>query len=224
MSGRADLAARRNELMDTIRAAAISEFAAHGLRGASTDAIARRAGISKTKLHYYITSKEELYEDVLKNTLRTWSEMFLDVSAEKSPEASLREYIANRIRHAIENPDEARLFANEVMRGAHLLKDYWYSSRLSTLAAADRIKAWADNGLIRAVDPTLLQFHIWAIAQFYALNSSEVRFVLDISEDQTLDTEYIVSEITQLVLSGLQPRNDRDRGRPRGDRTVLTRP
>ncbi len=39
--GRGDLARKREELRDVIRAAAIIEFAEHGLRGASTQGIAR---------------------------------------------------------------------------------------------------------------------------------------------------------------------------------------
>jgi len=53
---RADLARRRDEVISAIRAAAIAEFVANGLVGASTQAIADRAGITKTRLHYRIRS------------------------------------------------------------------------------------------------------------------------------------------------------------------------
>ena len=70
MTGRGDLVAKRMELKEEIHKAAILEFSENGLRGASTQGIADRAGISKTKLHYHITSKEELYEEVLKKIIR----------------------------------------------------------------------------------------------------------------------------------------------------------
>lgn len=46
-------------------AAARHEFARHGLTGARTDAIARRAGVNKQLLHYYFSSKTRLYHATL---------------------------------------------------------------------------------------------------------------------------------------------------------------
>ena len=73
---RPDLAQKRGELREVIRDAAIAEFAELGLRGASTQRIADRAGISKNKLHYYIDSKEELYEDALNHIIEIWADLF----------------------------------------------------------------------------------------------------------------------------------------------------
>jgi len=50
-------ASRRNEVLD----AAVAEFARHGYRGASTVAIARRAGISQPYVHALFGSKQALF-------------------------------------------------------------------------------------------------------------------------------------------------------------------
>lgn len=50
---------------DLILAAARREFSAHGLAGARTDAIARRAGVNKQLLHYYFKTKASLYHAAL---------------------------------------------------------------------------------------------------------------------------------------------------------------
>ncbi|MEG1771475.1 MAG: helix-turn-helix domain-containing protein, partial [Comamonas sp.] len=47
----------RERIMGAIRDAAIAEFSRHGFKGASTKAIAERAGLTKPQLHYYISSK-----------------------------------------------------------------------------------------------------------------------------------------------------------------------
>ena len=83
MSSRQDLVAKRAELKEEIHQAAILEFSENGLRGASTQGIADRAGISKTKLHYYISSKEELYQEVLKKIVGTWEEIYAGFPWEK---------------------------------------------------------------------------------------------------------------------------------------------
>ncbi len=205
MTKRHDLALRREELRGTIRQAAIEEFAENGLRGASTQAIARRAGISKTKLHYYIASKEELYEEALAHIIDIWAELFNETNDEEDPQRFLRRYIARKIRHSLEHPEVARMFSNEVMRGAPMMRQYWETSREATQKAAERIRNWVSQGLIRPVDPLLLQFNIWALTQHYALHQAEVRFMLGVDEQTPLDAEPIIDEVTTLVLNGLRP-------------------
>lgn len=202
---RADLAARRGEILETIRQAAIEEFAAHGLHGASTQAIADRAGISKTKLHYYISSKEDLYVDALRHIVEVWAELFHGLDMQAGPERFLRDYIGRKIRHALDHPEVARMFTGEVMRGAPLLLPLWETSRQATATAAAVIEGWIAAGLIRPVDPVLLQFNIWALTQHYALHLSEVRFMLNLSDSSPLDADRIIDEVTELVLHGLRP-------------------
>ena len=205
MSTRVDLAQKRGELRDSIRDAAILEFAENGLRGASTQAIADRAGILKTKLHYYIGSKEELYQEALDHIIGIWAELFEGVSMDQGPEAFLSEYIRRKVRFSIQHPAEVRMFANEIIRGAPMLRSHWAGSRDVTQRAARRINQWIEAGLIRRVDPTYLQFHIWALTEHYAVMGSEVRFMLGLAEDAPLDESLITGEVTELVLRGLRP-------------------
>lgn len=53
-----------------ILSAALTEFAAKGLAGARTDAIARRAGINKRMLFHCFSNKEKLYREILRRTIR----------------------------------------------------------------------------------------------------------------------------------------------------------
>ncbi|MCC6212114.1 MAG: helix-turn-helix transcriptional regulator, partial [Burkholderiales bacterium] len=50
-----------------ILAAALAEFARHGLGGARVDRIARRAGANKRMLYYYFGNKEDLFLAVLES-------------------------------------------------------------------------------------------------------------------------------------------------------------
>ena len=61
------------------------------------------------------------------------------------------------------------------------------------------------DGLIRPVDPMMLQFHIWSMTELYAVMGTEVRFMQGMSAEDPLDAEHIAAEITALVLGGLQP-------------------
>ena len=57
------------QVLAVIYQAAIEVFAADGPQGATTQAIADKAGLSKAQLHYYIESKEALYRQVLQLSL-----------------------------------------------------------------------------------------------------------------------------------------------------------
>ncbi|MGH7987148.1 MAG: TetR/AcrR family transcriptional regulator [Candidatus Binataceae bacterium] len=52
-----------------ILSAALTEFAAKGLAGARTEAIARRAGVNKRMLFHCFGNKEELYREILRRTI-----------------------------------------------------------------------------------------------------------------------------------------------------------
>lgn len=54
-----------------ILGAAVKVFHQNGYKGARTTLIAQEAGISRTMLHYYYSTKEALFEEVLTNTLGT---------------------------------------------------------------------------------------------------------------------------------------------------------
>lgn len=199
---------RREELRKNILNAALVEFAENGLLGASTQRIADRAALTKTRLHYYITSKEDLYREALEYVAGSWVQLFENTAADRSdPVAFLTSYIDRKVRFCLDRPHEVRLFANEVMRGAPILQQTWAGARPSMLAAADMIRGWADRGLIRDIDPVLFQFHLWAVTEHYATRMSEVRYMLNLETDAKVEVDHIIQEMTEFVLGGigLQP-------------------
>jgi TetR/AcrR family transcriptional regulator len=57
-----------HDTKEKILAAAEKVFHANGFRGARTTLIAEEAGISRTMLHYYFSTKEALFQEVLNHT------------------------------------------------------------------------------------------------------------------------------------------------------------
>jgi len=79
-------AERREEILD----AAIAEFAEKGLHGASTDEIARLAGISQPYVFRLFGTKKELYMAVVARCFRQTLEIFQRVAEGKRGEDALR--------------------------------------------------------------------------------------------------------------------------------------
>jgi AcrR family transcriptional regulator len=77
------------ERREEILAAALEEFGEHGLHGTSTDAIARRAGVSQPYLFRLFGTKKELYLEVVRRCLGDTLTLFQDASAGKRGEEAL---------------------------------------------------------------------------------------------------------------------------------------
>jgi AcrR family transcriptional regulator len=65
-----------DERRETVLDAALDEFAAHGLSGASTDAIAAKAGISQPYVFRLFGTKKELFKAVVSRCFRQTLELF----------------------------------------------------------------------------------------------------------------------------------------------------
>ena len=83
---RSTAAARRDEVLD----AAMIEFADHGFEGASTEDIARRAGISQPYLFRLFGTKKELFKASVARCLRETLEMFQRAAEGKRGEEALK--------------------------------------------------------------------------------------------------------------------------------------
>ncbi|SLN57473.1 TetR/AcrR family transcriptional regulator [Oceanibacterium hippocampi] len=162
-----------------IMQAAEQVFADAGFRGATTAAIAERAGLPKANVHYYFRTKSELYRAVLDNILKLWLDALHDITADDDPREALTHYIEAKVELSRSQPEASRVFANELIRGAPRLKRYlsnelrdWIDARVPV------IQAWIAQGKIAPIDPYFLFFNIWAMTQTYADFQSQCAAVL----------------------------------------------
>lgn len=203
-----NLREKRIEMHQAIRDAAIREFARNGLAGTSTQAIAQAAGISKAQLHYYISSKEDLYQEVLGSIVAEWKEIFFLAAIPDDPACAIAAYIDRKLRHALAYPEMSRVFALELARGAPEMGPHWDGLRESVEEANVVIRGWVESGLIAPVDPLLFQINIWAVTQHYADYETQVRRLTGAQGDAPLDADRIIREATTMFLRhcGLEER------------------
>jgi len=83
---RSTAAARRDDVLD----AALIEFADHGFEGASTEDIARRAGISQPYLFRLFGTKKELFKAAVGRCFRETLELFQRAAEGKRGEEALK--------------------------------------------------------------------------------------------------------------------------------------
>lgn len=186
-----------------ILAAAERVFAGAGFGGATMAAIAEQAALPKANLHYYFGSKQALYRGVLAQTLKDWLEPTHVITPEADPRTAIETYIRAKMALSIQRPHASRVFANELLHGAPVVKTLLATDlRQLVLAKAEVIAQWVRDGRMAAVDPVHLFFTIWAATQTYADFEVQVCAVLGrrtlTALDQTRATEHVVS----LILRG----------------------
>lgn len=192
----------RERTIENIHAAAIAEFSEKGFLGATTQAIAQRAGMKKTQLHYYIAGKEELYEELLQKVLSVWAEIIQFDDSLVEPEAVLTRYIRNKLEFSFQQPELSRIFTSEVLSGGHYLNKYWPEAIANIVNKEKLINQWIEQGLIRPLDARLFIMNIWALTQYYADFAVQVnQMYRDISTDNA-NRQHIIEEVTILILRG----------------------
>ena len=120
-------------------------FAEQGFAGATTAAIAQRAGLPKANLHYYFPTKETLYRSVIERVLTAWLAAASSFDASEDPTVALSAYIGAKMDLAREMPLATRIWSAEIMRGAPIIQDFldttltqWVVSREQVVAPLDR--------------------------------------------------------------------------------------
>ncbi len=183
---------------ETILAAALPVFATYGYRGSTIDQIAKGAGMSKPNLLYYFRRKDEIYAALLQRTLAEWLAPLRMFERDGDPEAELRDYIVAKLRMSFEQPEASRLFANEILAGAPVIRPFLETDLRALVAAkAEVIAHWVASGRIAPVDPAHLIFTIWAITQHYADFSVQIEAVLG----ERAKREEFLSETTEAILA-----------------------
>lgn len=192
---------QKNE--EIILAAAAEEFARHGFKGTSMNAIAQRAELPKANLHYYFNSKLGLYVEVMRHILELWDSAFEHLSVDDDPATALAGYIRAKMEFSRRHPQASKIFAMEVISGCeclsvHFNQDYrnWFNGRAAVF------QSWIDAGKMAPVDPTHLIFLIWSSTQHYADFSDQISRVTGKKRMTRADFAHATDNLIQIILTG----------------------
>ncbi len=186
-----------------ILAAAESIFARAGFGGATMAAIAQAGGLPKANLHYYFGSKETLYRAVLARILNDWLAPTHSITLNADPRTALEQYIRAKMALSAQRPDGSKVFANELLHGAPVVKEL-LSTELRKLVQgkAAIVQAWVDAGRMAPVNGVHLFFTIWAATQTYADFDVQVCAVLGKNSLSARDHAQATEHVVSLILRG----------------------
>lgn len=159
----------RRKNIEKILLAAEKVFAEQGYAGTKMADIAQQAQLPRSNLHYYFSTKDELYREVLVNLLDTWELEGACFENFDDPRVVLTSYIMEKMNHSRTRPHGSKLWANEIMRGAPLFRDMLDEHMAKGAKLMElKIRQWVDDKRINPVEPSALLYMIWASTQHYA--------------------------------------------------------
>lgn len=199
----------RAALINKILDAAEHIFALKGYNGATIEAIAEQSELSKQNMLYYFSSKEILYQAVLKKVLHMWMDSLNLLNQEgEDPATMLSNYIRGKLEISRTKSNGSKVFANELINGAPHIKQYLKDNLIPVLEDDVKlVKKWISQGKMDDIDPYHLFFVIWASTQTYADFSTQIQLALDkpqlASDDFTAAGDFLTHTLLKGI--GLKP-------------------
>jgi TetR/AcrR family transcriptional regulator len=206
-----------NKKQQAVVLAAMKVFSQYGLTGASMDQIAEQAGMSKSNIFYYFSSKEELYTMVLSYVLTEWLVPLKKLSVDQEPAEALSEYIEIKFQLSKKLPQASKIYALEIMQGAPHLTDI-LKGPLKKLVweTVAVIEHWIAEGKVKPMEPVHLIFSMWAITQHYADFAVQIQSITGKTLSNKVFFAEAIQNAKQLVFSGVLT--------PKGQEPLLTIP
>lgn len=184
--------------------AALEVFSRFGYRGSTVAQIAERSEMSKANLLYYYKSKNDIYTSVLEHTLVEWLAPLTVLDPNGDPIDQLWAYTQSKLALSKSAPEASRLFANEILQGAPMIKQFLQNDLKALVdEKCAVIQHWIDAGKLAPVTPLNLLFLIWAATQHYADFHVQAELLSEHPHDLFTDAE---ATLKTIILNGLRPR------------------
>ncbi len=201
----------RRENERVILDAAEKVFAEAGFGGATMQLIADMAGLPKANLHYYFTSKEELYRKVVENIFTIWLDAAACFDSATDAAAAIGGYIEAKMEISRRHPFGSKVWASEVMHGAPVIQDYLETTlRDWTEGRVRAIQRWIDEGQIDAIDPRHLLYMLWATTQHYADFGHQIETLNQGKPLTDRQWKAATETVKRIILQGIGLRDSRD--------------
>ena len=193
---------RRN--VKKILLAAEKVFAEKGYGGTAMADIAELAELPRSNLHYYFSTKDELYRAVLLDLLEVWKQDAQCFEVFDDPRVVLSSYIRAKMNHSRSRPHGSKVWANEIIHGAPVLGVTLDEGLYDWAKMKEaKIRKWVEDKRILAVEPSALLYMIWASTQHYADFSHQVSVLNDHQALSEPQFERAVQTVTSVILRGI---------------------
>ena len=179
-------------------------FAEKGFAGTAMADIAAQVQLPRSNLHYYFSTKTELYSAVLLGLLEVWKQDALCFETYDDPRLVLSSYIRAKMNHSRTRPHGSKVWANEMIHGAPTLGLALDASLYDWAKMKEaKIRQWVLDKRILPVEPSSLLYMIWASTQHYADFDHQVMIINDHLPLSDIQFERALQTVTSVILRGI---------------------
>lgn len=149
--------------------AARKVFIANGMMGARMQEIADEAGINKALLHYYFKSKEQLFEQIFRESAgRLFPRINFIFESDLPLFEKIEQFVDEYITVAIENPFVPLFVLNEINRDPKFFMDnFWkHTEKPKPQKFLQQIEQEVKAGNIREISPVHLLMNLISMTIF----------------------------------------------------------
>ncbi|WP_019411676.1 TetR family transcriptional regulator C-terminal domain-containing protein [Pseudomonas psychrophila] len=194
----------RRSNVDKILLGAEKVFAEKGFAGAAMADIAAEVELPRSNLHYYFSTKTELYNAVLLGLLEVWKQDALCFETYDDPRLVLSSYIRAKMTHSRTRPYGSKVWADEIIHGAPMLGLRLDASLYDWAKMKEaKIRQWVADKRILAVEPSSVLYMIWASTQHYADFDHQVNILNEHQPLSDIQFERAVHSVTSIILRGI---------------------
>ncbi|MDH5433339.1 MAG: TetR/AcrR family transcriptional regulator [Gammaproteobacteria bacterium] len=185
--------------------AAEQVFARFGFKGATTEMIARKAGLPKSNLHYYFKTKLQLYRVVLERILIEWMDAAEVFDQYQDPKTALTHYVEAKMQFSRNRPLASKVWANEILHGATVAGDFlrtefknWFEDKKQI------VENWVQEGRIKPVDPYVLFYMIWSVTQHYADFENQIEILNNDEPYNEDEYQQKTDDVVNMILTSVR--------------------
>ncbi|AOA04674.1 MULTISPECIES: TetR/AcrR family transcriptional regulator [Pseudomonas] len=194
----------RRSNVEKILLGAEQVFAEKGFAGTAMADIAAHVQLPRSNLHYYFSTKTDLYSAVLLALLEVWKQDALCFETYDDPRLVLSSYIRAKMNHSRTRPHGSKVWANEMIHGAPTLGLALDASLYDWAKMKEaKIRQWVQDKRILPVEPSSLLYMIWASTQHYADFDHQVMIINDHQPLSDIQFERAVQTVTSVILRGI---------------------
>ena len=194
----------RRSNVEKILLGAEQVFAEKGFAGTAMADIAAHVQLPRSNLHYYFSTKTDLYSAVLLALLEVWKQDALCFETYDDPRLVLSSYIRAKMNHSRTRPPGSKVWANEMIHGAPTLGLALDASLYDWAKMKEaKIRQWVQDKRILPVEPSSLLYMIWASTQHYADFDHQVMIINDHQPLSDIQFERAVQTVTSVILRGI---------------------
>lgn len=194
----------RRSNVEKILLGAEKVFAEKGFAGTAMADIAAQVQLPRSNLHYYFSTKTDLYSAVLLGLLEVWKQDALCFETYDDPRLVLSSYIRAKMHHSRTRPHGSKVWANEMIHSAPTLGLALDASLYDWAKIKEaKIRQWVQDKRILPVEPSSLLYMIWASTQHYADFDHQVMIINDHQPLSDIQFERAVQTVTSVILRGI---------------------